>query len=155
MDMRCFRINTPLVATETIDGEAILIHFESGCYYSTNKLGADILGMIDGHNPVITVSRSLAERHGQRSAEAVGALVSEFLATLEREELIVLCHGSSSDEIVNPTVASGQALDPPVLQKFSDLQDLLVLDPIHDVDRMGWPVPAPAGQGRKLPAEGR
>ena len=35
-----FRINTPVVANEILDGEAVLIHFESGCSSSTDKLGA-------------------------------------------------------------------------------------------------------------------
>ena len=29
---------------------------------------------------------------------------------------------------------------PPRLEKYSDLEDLLVLDPIHDVDEAGWPI---------------
>jgi hypothetical protein len=32
----------------------------------------------------------------------------------------------------------------PVLQVYSDMQDLLLLDPIHEVDATGWPMPAPA-----------
>jgi hypothetical protein len=27
----------------------------------------------------------------------------------------------------------------PVLQKYTDMQDLLLLDPIHDTDETGWP----------------
>jgi hypothetical protein len=26
-----------------------------------------------------------------------------------------------------------------MLQKFTDMQDLLLLDPIHEVDESGWP----------------
>ncbi len=29
----------------------------------------------------------------------------------------------------------------PVLDVYSDMQDLLLLDPIHDVDETGWPTP--------------
>jgi hypothetical protein len=28
----------------------------------------------------------------------------------------------------------------PVIEIYTDLQDLLLLDPIHDVDDRGWPV---------------
>jgi hypothetical protein len=34
----------------------------------------------------------------------------------------------------------------PGLQKYSDMQDLLLLDPIHEVDEMGWPHALPAGR---------
>jgi hypothetical protein len=29
------------------------------------------------------------------------------------------------------------------LRTFTDLQELLLLDPIHDVDEVGWPAPLP------------
>jgi hypothetical protein len=28
----------------------------------------------------------------------------------------------------------------PLLRKYTDMRDLLLLDPIHDVDEQGWPV---------------
>ena len=28
----------------------------------------------------------------------------------------------------------------PAVQKYDDLEDLLLLDPIHEVDEAGWPV---------------
>ena len=31
----------------------------------------------------------------------------------------------------------------PKLATYSDLQDLLLLDPIHDVDETGWPAARP------------
>ena len=39
------------------------------------------------------------------------------------------------------------AYEHPVLQKYTDMEDLLLLDPIHDVDEAGWPA-------RKQPVEG-
>ena len=31
------------------------------------------------------------------------------------------------------------AFDPPRLEKYSDMQDYLLIDPIHEVDEPGWP----------------
>ncbi len=28
----------------------------------------------------------------------------------------------------------------PVLEKFADMKDILQLDPIHEVDQLGWPI---------------
>jgi hypothetical protein len=33
----------------------------------------------------------------------------------------------------------------PVLSIYDDMQDLLLLDPIHDVDESGWPAIKPDG----------
>ena len=27
----------------------------------------------------------------------------------------------------------------PALERFTDMEDLLLLDPVHDVEEMGWP----------------
>jgi hypothetical protein len=35
---------------------------------------------------------------------------------------------------------AGGAFSPPVLQKFSDMQELLLVDPIHEVKAEGWPL---------------
>jgi hypothetical protein len=35
--------------------------------------------------------------------------------------------------------AAGAVFAPPRLEVFDDLQDLFLVDPIHDVDEAGWP----------------
>ncbi len=32
---------------------------------------------------------------------------------------------------------------PPALETYTDMQELLLLDPIHDVDETGWPAARP------------
>lgn len=43
----------------------------------------------------------------------------------------------------------------PILQKYTDMADLLLLDPIHEVDEQGWPHPrARMGEpGKDTPEE--
>ena len=36
-----------------------------------------------------------------------------------------------------------------MFERFTDMQDLLLLDPIHDVDETGWPVRADAVETAK------
>ena len=31
--------------------------------------------------------------------------------------------------------------EPPTLSKYKDMQDMLLLDPVHDVEEAGWPEP--------------
>jgi len=43
-----------------------------------------------------------------------------------------------------PPLPAGTVFAPPVLEVYTDMQDLLLLDPIHDVDEtVGWPSPKP------------
>ena len=65
---------------------------------------------------------------------------------LQREELIVpdQIQGSEPEK----KAAMPVEVDPeeerlgyvaPTLQKYSDMQDLLLIDPVHEVDETGWP----------------
>jgi hypothetical protein len=40
---------------------------------------------------------------------------------------------------VSANGASGGSWAEPVLDKYTDMQELLLLDPIHEVDDAGWP----------------
>jgi hypothetical protein len=44
----------------------------------------------------------------------------------------------------SPVVAPEGAIEPPLVEVYHDLEELLQLDPIHDVDATGWPRPAEA-----------
>ena len=37
----------------------------------------------------------------------------------------------------------------PILQKYTNMADLLLLNPIHEVDEQGWPQPAPYAWGAR------
>jgi hypothetical protein len=41
----------------------------------------------------------------------------------------------------------------PVLNRYSDMADMLLLDPVHDVEESGWPVPKPP-HSRSAPSPG-
>jgi hypothetical protein len=41
---------------------------------------------------------------------------------------------------VAPVIATPATYSVPVLEEYTDMSDLLLLDPIHDVNELGWPV---------------
>lgn len=147
-----FRLNTPLVALQEIEGEAILINFDTGCYFSANETGSVLLEMAESGASTIALVRGLAERCGIAPSE-VEAAVSSFLGTAEAEGLVVPCELNGS----TPRSENGTgplAYVAPHLEKFDDLQDLLMLDPIHDVDQVGWPMQAPPQNASSGDAKG-
>jgi Coenzyme PQQ synthesis protein D (PqqD) len=136
------RVNMPLVASEVIDGEAVLIHFETGCYYSAGKGGAEILNLITEGLTLEEIVADLADRY-----EAPGAVeqdVHRFISRLLEEKLIARVPQDDGGATV-PTPTEGRPVidQVPELLKFTDLEDLLLLDPIHDADEAGWPVAKP------------
>jgi hypothetical protein len=131
-----YRLNSPSVIHETIDDEVVIINLDKGHYYSLDGCGARIWkGLVGGAS-----ASAIASGLEGASAE-IEAGVLALAAELESEGLIV---PGESD-------GGGAALDGPALpfkavtlQRYSDMEELLLLDPIHEVDQQGWPHPDPA-----------
>jgi len=147
-----FSINTRKIAHETIDNEVVIVNFESGNYYSLNGVGADIWGLIEknaGLREIVEDLEGRYEENGDRLNEAVTQLMTE----LNREELIVRNpdkDGETCKDISKrPAPDRNETRLPftrPVLEKYTDMSDMLLLDPIHDVDEIGWPAPRREGK---------
>lgn len=146
MTNRRFRINTPLVTHEIIDGEAVIINLESGSYYSLVDVGATVWGLIYQRTPLNEIINSIADTHEGDLAEIEPA-VKELVQQLEAENLVVPEESETPlaqfTTLPNKNGHEKVPFRAPVLQKFTDMQELLLLDPIHDVDDMGWPKPNP------------
>ncbi|NUN48581.1 MAG: PqqD family protein [Candidatus Brocadiae bacterium] len=132
-----YRINAPLVACQTLEGESVLIHFETGCYFSADRLGAEVIVLVEKRRSVAEIAARVAALSGCGGAEGEG-LATAFLAKLAAEGLIVADAGAAPTEELPPAGAPCPGAVPE-LRKFTDLQDLLLLDPIHDAGDAGWP----------------
>ncbi len=125
MNSRTYTVNTKKAISETLDNETIIINLETGCYYSMNPAGTAIWGALTNGVP-ITITTSAVE---------------DFLNQLITDGLI-----TEINTPPNPLLERGEthALDlvvteEPKLEKYTDMQEMLLADPIHDVDTAGWP----------------
>lgn len=139
------RINSPAVIHETLDGEVIIINLDSGTYYSLDTVGAAMWERIGPHASIQRIAAELAAQYSAPATEAVAAIVA-FCDELAREGLVVeVAPGDPVDADAagaEQPAATGErqaAFPPPTLQKFTDMQDLLLLDPVHEVAEAGWP----------------
>lgn len=72
--------------------------------------------------------------------------VQKFIEELRSENLIIANnivtaqnHQPDAKTIRPSPTNANQPFTPPHLHKYTDMQDLLLLDPIHDVTETGWP----------------
>jgi len=145
----CFRINSPKVAHEIFDDEVVIINFESGNYFSLEKVGVDIWDFLQSGATVSEIIEGVSQRYKSRRA-IIESAVNQFLSELQQEEIIV-ADNTKEAENVKGTRARAEAglkaetsdFETPVLKKYSDMQELLLLDPIHEVDDGGWPIEKP------------
>ena len=143
-----FIVDPRKVVHETIDGEAILIQFESGNYYSLTGSGAEIWSLLAAGGANDDIVSALSERHAE-GEERIRAAVEGLLSELADEDLIEPAEGAPPPPAAPngriPQWPSAGEFVPPALEKFTDMQDFLLVDPIHEVDDTGWPYTKNAG----------
>lgn len=136
--MPTYEINAPAVAGEIIDGEAIILHLPLGHYFSSEGSGALIWAGIERRMSLAGISRALAERFGLDVDEAQTA-VGAFIHELERHDLVRPGAEPEALAATDPLPGEGSYASPRI-EIYTDMQHLLLLDPIHDVDTTGWPL---------------
>lgn len=142
MSPQRYRPASPQIISETLEGEAVIIDLDSGTYYSLDALGSRIWDLLRSGVETARAAEDLAERFEGSDAELAGA-VEGFAARLVAEGLL----GSTEDappasvvtEILGQDAGERAPLEGPSLTRYTDIQDLLMLDPIHEVEEGGWP----------------
>ena len=128
------------VVSDIIDGEMVLLHLKAGHYFSMNATASALWETLQKGASEEAIVGQLAERFPEQPqlAEQVRA----WFEQLRQEQLIVPC-----EQVVAPAqVVFEGAYAAPELNKYTDLQDLLLIDPIHESDAAGWPaMPTPPG----------
>jgi len=136
-----FRVNSPGVAWEDFQDEVIIVNLESGAYFSTREVGAEIWRRVADGMPLAALESALAASYDV-DAVVLSEALTGFVATLREEGLLVPAPtAASSTGHPAPAPATKLAFVAPKLDAYSDMQDLLLLDPIHEVDESGWPNP--------------
>lgn len=142
-DQPTLRVNSPPVSHENIDGEAMVIHFETGAYYNLRGSALTVWEqVVRGGTREEIVAAAVRSFRGD-PAEIAGG-VGEFLDELVRENLVVAGNGPAGSNGAAAALVSGvelAAFVPPELNKYTDMQDFLLADPVHDTDDAGFPKP--------------
>ena len=81
--------------------------------------------------------RAIAGRYSLPEA-TVATDLAPWLAQVVADELVV--EGAGDPGIEHPPVEFPADYAPPAMSKYTDMEDLLLLDPVHEVDEVGWPV---------------
>lgn len=136
-----YRVNAPEAIHQTIEGEVILINLSTGNYYSLRDTAAETWAMVEAGMEPDEAAGRLATRYGT-SEEEVLTHVRDLVQRLHEEGLLAEADGVA-DAPPPPALKDDPPVGeyaPPVVEKFEDMQDLILLDPVHEVDaREGWP----------------
>lgn len=126
--MFAIRVKSHSVIYDIIEGEAVVMNLEAGVYYSFNLPATKIWEFIVEDSPA---EENLMKNAGQHNIGFIDFLVEQALVVREKIETQ---HPSLQNNL------SGE-LGTAEWQVFSDMKDLLLLDPVHDIalNEQGWP----------------
>ncbi len=136
-----FRQNVPQIVSDMIDGEVIIINLDNGTYYSLTGAGALTWELLTRGTTLADAAREVALHF---DGDTIEDGLRAFWGELSAEGLIV------ESDTVTPAPphldlsATKAPFVVPHLESFTDMKDLLFLDPIHEVDeKTGWPARPP------------
>ena len=139
-----YTIHESDIVSEEINNEIVVINLETGFYYSLNKIASVIWNLISKRIPhkqileYIILNNAVKEEIAQKDLD-------ELLSKLIKERLIF--HNNSTIEekdikdfeINNEIIQKKIKYQQPYIRKHLDMQELLKMDPIHEVTDLGWP----------------
>ncbi|HET6363079.1 MAG TPA: PqqD family protein [Gemmatimonadota bacterium] len=135
-----YRVLKPEVVADVIDGEAVIMNLKTGKYFSSEGTGSDCWEALAAGLSVAQLVDQLTENY-TADRTTIEAAVAEFVQDLVSHMLIAPGSAPPPSVTVKPSSSPRAPFHAPVLNVYSDMQDLLLLDPIHDVDVAGWPMP--------------
>lgn len=131
-----YEVNAEDVTHERLDGEVVAINMRTGRYYSLSGPAADVWSLIDQRRPQAEWSESLQEVYP--SGEGWPG-IAQFIDRCSTAGLIRQCEASAISSPALPHDFTRASWTAPQLEEFEDLQDLILVDPIHDITALGWP----------------
>jgi hypothetical protein len=137
-----FVINTSEVTGQVIDGEAIIMNLSTGMFYSTDKVGASIWSWVEQGLSVGEIVAEITVQYDVSEAQARLDL-EELVGQLVAENLVQISDGAADGLASRPALLPAAARAPyhsPELNRYSDMTDMLALDPPMPVLGAPWGV---------------
>jgi len=138
-NQQIYTVNDPEVIYEEFGDEIVAVNLDTGIYYSLRGSACEIWLSLKSPTNTSQILDLILEKYEGNEAE-IDTHIHQFIDRLISLNLIKI--SSVTPEIKNtpnPLVTKSIFL-PPEIDIFSDMQDILLLDPVHDVDESGWPI---------------
>ena len=134
-----FIVNKTKLVSEISDGEAIIVDLETGAYFSLQNSACFYWENLLSGASLARLADLTLSRYSDVPPTCVEELKA-FVLELQAEELVVqTANGSVPPTGISPATEK-TIYTRPRLEKFTDMAELLLLDPIHEVDDgLGWP----------------
>ncbi len=135
-------IRYPRVIHERFEDDITVLNLENGFYYALEGSATVLWSRLQTGATPQELTKTLVAYGVEFDAEIA---VEEFLATLASAGLTTNKAPDIAPWPVDEFEPEGE-LTPPMIEEFGDMAELLLLDPVHEIDPvMGWPAVPPPG----------
>jgi Coenzyme PQQ synthesis protein D (PqqD) len=141
-----YSIDASNISHERLQDEVIIINAASGAYYSGSGNAADIWTLIVQGASVEEAANILARAYSCDEQTALGDVKTCVGSLLERAIIQEGPSGSPAMAEFTLPQAVRAGWVTPAFDEYTDMWDLIQLDPIHDVGDAGWPHAAPSAK---------
>ncbi len=142
---KLYQINRSNVVYEIFDNEVVIINLDNGNYYSYDGIGVEIWNLLTTEITLDGISQSLTNIYSSIQSDELKIIINKSVADLENENLLISSEIKNNKEIKVSvvTLKNNRVINTniiiPTLQRFTDMQDFLLVDPIHEIDYEKWP----------------
>lgn len=128
------------ISSEDFDGEMVAVNFDSGKYYGLKGCASDIWRLLETPTTTQEVVASLASMY-DKQPDDIAVPTAQFMDQLGVEGILVEADVTVSQQDTAALQPTQDGYQPPELEVYSDLQELILLDPVHEVNvEQGWPI---------------
>ena len=137
--------NLPVTASEDFAGETVVIHFDRGTYFSLRGSAGTIWSLLQEPTSVGAIVAA-SRAHGGALPSDFETTLASFVGKLAEHDLITSSPGPESAPLISADAVASFA-EPPSLEVYTDLSELIAMDPVHEIDVFtGWPAPPREGK---------
>lgn len=137
--MNLLAITDSDVVYEEYEDEIIFLQLRQGFYYTLDRVAGDVIVALLRAATLDEAVNWLLDRYAADKAQLL-AYCEQVWERLASEQLFVpRAEGSQEAAGLDPYSANKSELTPINIEKFEDIQDILMFDPVHEVNEDGWP----------------
>lgn len=130
-------VDSANVSWEHVGGEVIAIQLSTGRYYNMTDSASAIWLILSNGASIETLSIKLRGFYKDESLNLSG--LKDFVSECIKSSLLVPIDVVNPDRDRELPDLKCDSWSVPQLNEYTDLQDLILVDPIHDVQESGWP----------------
>jgi hypothetical protein len=134
-----FNIFDKNIISDVFGEEVVLVNLETGIYFSLRASASQIWVRLINNYSVDEIISDIVLLYEVENND-LSIQVRNFIQQLIDNQLIKSSELAEKVSINLNNQGQKTIFTTPILEIFSDMQEILLLDPVHDVDKAGWPV---------------